>query len=54
MLDTGEIKQITDNACKSACDNVNNVGDTIAVKYALELQTTMKKEKTKDGKTSSL
>ena len=36
---------MTDNACKSTSDNVNKIGDTIADKYALELQTTMKKER---------
>ena len=36
---------MTDNACKSTSDNGNKVGDTIVDKYALELQTTMKKER---------
>ena len=36
---------MTDNACKSIIDNVHKVGDTIVDKYALELQTTMKKER---------
>ena len=45
MSDTGGSKQIVDNACKSTVDTVKKVTDTIADKYALELQATMKKEK---------
>ena len=44
VLDNVENKQTTDNACKSISDNVHKVGDTIVDKYALELQTTMKKD----------
>ena len=45
MSDTGGSKQIVDSACKGTGDAVKKVTDTIADKYALELQTTMKKEK---------
>ena len=45
---TDEIEQVTDIACKSTSENVWKIGDTTADKYALELPTSMKKEKWQD------
>ena len=45
VLGTAEIKSLTDNAGKSTSDNEKKVGDASADKYALELQTAMKKKK---------
>ena len=48
--DTGGSEQIVDKACRSTADTVKKVTDTIVDKYALELQTTMKKEKLRMAK----
>ena len=50
VSNNGERKLTAGNACQSTVDNVRKVSDTMADKYALELQTTLKKEKLKQAR----